>query len=66
MHSLGVLIKAQINLDKHVSQKTTLRRPYSLIKAMDGFFKYIGNRAWFTRALSYWGHLETARFGARA
>ena len=66
MHSLGVLIKAQINLDKHVSQKTTLRRPNSLIKAMDGLFKYIGNRAWFTRALSYWGHLETARFGARA
>ena len=25
-----------------------------------------GNRAWFARALSYWGHLETARFGARA
>ena len=33
---------------------------------MDGLFKYIGNPAWFARALSYWGHLETARFGARA
>ena len=49
-----------------VSQKTALRRPNSLTKAMDGLFKYIGNRAWFARALSYWGHLETARFGARA
>ena len=27
---------------------------------------YIGNRAWFARALSYWGHLETAHFEARA
>ena len=43
-----------------------MRRPNSLTKAMDGLFKYIGNRAWFARALSYWGHLETARFGARA
>ena len=33
---------------------------------MDGLFKYIGNRAWFTRALSLWGHLETARLGGRA
>ena len=33
---------------------------------MDGLFKYIGNRAWFAHALSYWGHLETARFGAGA
>ena len=51
---------------RYVSQKTTLRRPNSLTKAMDGFFKYIGNRAWFARALSYWSHLETVRFGARA
>ena len=33
---------------------------------MDGLFKYIGNRAWLAGALSYWGHLETVRFGARA
>ena len=26
----------------------------------------IGNRAWLARALSYWGHLEIDRFGARA
>ena len=45
-------------------KKTTLRRPNSLTKAMDGLFKYIGNRAWFARALSYWGHLETAQIGA--
>ena len=38
----------------------------TITKAMDVLFKYIGNRAWFARALSYWGHLETARFGARA
>ena len=44
------------------SQKTTLRRPNSLTKAMDGLFKYIGNHTWFARALSYWGHLETTRF----
>ena len=47
-------------------KKTTLHRPNSLTKAMGGLFKYIGNRAWFARALSYWGHLETARFEARA
>ena len=35
-------------------------------KAMDGLFKYIGNRAWFARGLSYWGHLETAPFGSCA
>ena len=34
-------------------------------KAMDGLFKHIGNRAWFARVLSYWGHLETARFEIR-
>ena len=33
---------------------------------MDGLFKYIGNHDWFARALSYWGHLETACFGAHA
>ena len=47
-------------------KKTALRRPNSITKAMDGFFKYIGNHAWFARALSYWGHLETAYFGAHA
>ena len=26
----------------------------------------IGNRAWFARALRYWGHLKTARFEACA
>ena len=30
---------------KHVSQKVALHRPDSLTKAMDGLFKYIGNRA---------------------
>ena len=49
MHSWRFLIKAQIN----VSQKAALRRPNSLTKAMDGLFKYIGNHAWFPRALSY-------------
>ena len=39
--------------DNYVSQKTTLRCPNSLNKAMDGSFKYVGNRAWFPRALSY-------------
>ena len=66
VHSLRFLIKAQINEDKYVSQKTALRCPNSLTKAMDGLFKYIRNRAWFDGALSYWGHLETARFGACA
>ena len=66
MHSFRFLIKAQINQDKYVSQKTALRYPNSLTKAMDGLFKYIGNRSWFARALSYWGHLETACFGASA
>ena len=33
---------------------------------MDGLFKYIGSRASFARALSYWGHLETTHFGAHA
>ena len=61
MHSLSILSKAQINYVKHVSQKVTLYRPDSLTKAMDGLFKYIGNRAWFARALSYWGNLEAVR-----
>ena len=46
-------------------KKTALRHPNSLTKAMDGLFKYNGNRTWFARALSYWGHLEAAHFGAR-
>ena len=50
----------------NISIKTALRRPYSLTKAMNGLFKYIENRDWFARALSYWVHLEIARFGARA
>ena len=33
---------------------------------MDGLLKYIGNHGWFAFAFIYWGHLETARFGARA
>ena len=43
-----------------------MRRPNSLTKAMDGLFKYIANRVRFAGALSYWDHLETIRFGARA
>ena len=45
MHSLSILIKAQINEDEYVSQKAKLRRPNSLTKTMDGLFKYKGNRA---------------------
>ena len=66
MHSLSILSKAQINLVKHVSQKVALHCPDSLTKAMDGLFKYIGNRAWFARELSYSGHLEAVRLGAGA
>ena len=33
---------------------------------MDDLFKCIGKGAWLARALNYWGHLKTARFGARA
>ena len=43
-----------------------MRRLNSLTKGMDGLFQYIGNHTWFARALSYWGHFETARFEARA
>ena len=53
-------------LFEHVSQKVALHPSDSLTKAMDGLFKYIGNRAWFARALSYWGHLEAVRLGAHA
>ena len=66
MLSLSILSQAQINSVKHVSQKVALHRPDSLTKTLDGLFKYIGNRAWFARALSYWGHLEAVRLGARA
>ena len=55
------LSKALINKYKYVSQKATLHRPNSLTKALDGLFKYVGNRVWFARALGYWDHLETAR-----
>ena len=41
--TLLFLIKAQISKDKYVSQKTTLRHPISLTKAMDGLFKYTGS-----------------------
>ena len=40
-----IFIKAQVNNDKYISQKTTLCRPNSLTKEMDGLFKYIDNRA---------------------
>ena len=43
-----------------------MHRPNLLTKAMDGLFKYTGNCAWLARALSYWGHLKTAHFGAGA
>ena len=65
MHSLRYLIKTQTKTNMSV-KKMQLRRPNSLTKAMVGLFKYTGNRAWFARALSYWGRLETIRFGARA
>ena len=55
-----------INQVQDVSQKITLHRPNPGAKAMDGLFKYIGNRAWFARALSLWGHLKTVHFIARA
>ena len=60
------IFKQSANKLKYVSQNATLYRPNSLTKAMDGLFKCIGNRTWFARGLSYWGHLETARFGAHA
>ena len=37
-------LKAQINQVEDVSQKVTLHRPNSIAKAMDGLFKYNGNR----------------------
>ena len=45
--------KQSANKVKHVSQKVALHRPDSLTKAMDGLFIYIGNSAWFARALNY-------------
>ena len=45
MHSLGILSKAQINQVIDASQKVKLHRPNSITKAMDGLFKYNGNRA---------------------
>ena len=45
LHSLKILRKAQINQVQDVSQKVTMRRPYSITKAMDALFKYNGNRA---------------------
>ena len=52
MHSLNILSKVQMNQVQDVSQKVTLHRSYSITKAMDGLFKYNGNRAWLARALS--------------
>ena len=40
MHSLNILNEAQINKVQDVSQKSTLHRPNSITKAMDGLFKY--------------------------
>ena len=37
--------KAQINQVQDVSQKVTLNHPNLIIKAMDGWFTYIRNRA---------------------
>ena len=47
-------------------KKPTLRRPNSLTKAMDGLFKYNGNRARLACELSCLGHLKTDRFEACA
>ena len=52
MHSLIILSKTQINQVQDVSQNVTLQRPNSIIKAMDGLFKYNRNCAGFARALS--------------
>ena len=51
---------------KDVNQNVTLYRHHSLIKTMNGLFKYIGNRARFARALSQWDHLGTVNFRTRA
>ena len=53
-------------LSQTCQSKSCIAPPDSLTKAMDGLFKYSGNPAWFARALSYWGHLEVVRLGARA
>ena len=49
------------NLSQTCQSKSCIAPP-----RMDGLFKYIGNPAWFAHALSYWGHLEVVRLGARA
>ena len=41
----AALSKAQVNQVQNVSQKLTLHRPNSIIKAMDVLFKYNRNRA---------------------
>ena len=43
----------------------TVRDPL-LSKAMDCLFEYIGNNTYVACAISNWGHLVTARFGACA
>ena len=52
MHSLDILSKAQINQVQDAIQEVILHCPNSIIKAMAGLFKYNGNCAQFTRALS--------------
>ena len=44
MLSLDILSKAQINLVQDASQEVTLHLPNSITKAIDGLFKYNGNR----------------------
>ena len=52
MHSEHFKQKHNYNKSKDVNQNVTLYRHNSLVKAMYGLFKYIGNRAWFACALS--------------
>ena len=58
--------KRKYNKSKDVNQNVTLHCHNSLIKAMYGLFKYIGNRTWFARAFSWWDHLRTVNFRTRA
>ena len=62
LHSSNILSKAQINQVQDVSQKVIMHCPYSIAKAMDGLFKYNGNRTWFAPALSLWDHLINHSF----
>ena len=58
--------KQSANKLSQTCQSKSCIEPPRFTKAMDGLFKYIGNRARFARALSYLGHLEAVRLGARA